>query len=189
MLPREAILAAARSWPPAAGDTNLVDVAHHAGQILTTSGIVLPTELPDKERGVAIVEAVDQIFVRGDLIRTLPPDEIAHRAEQLAQRLRENHLLDYDPLVTYLVALLVWHGCLNMAKSLRPTYVTPEGLVPYTRPQREAAYAFIKPHWQQAEAGGNPWVKYGVSLARTLETRRENRIIDDWVPRDSPYWD
>jgi hypothetical protein len=41
---------------------------------------------------------------------------------------------------------------------------------------------------------GNPWVRYGVSLARLMEKGRKGDDFDyvvheNWIPKDSPYWD
>lgn len=78
-----------------------------------------------------------------------------------------------------------------MAKLVRPTSVAPwtaTGEAPYTHNQRMDGYRSLERQWLDEDANGNPWVKYGVSLALLLKRNRKEIPIDDWVPRDSPYW-
>src|SRR5207249_3126119 len=166
---------AAGTWPPPCGDTNLVDVHLHATRIVEDVGLSLPADTPPKATGVEVVEIVDQVFIKGILVRTCPPDVISNRAEEVVALINQRDLLAYEPLTDYVVALFIWHGCIHMAKTLRPTYGTPQyGEQPYTMVLRQRGYAVIEKYWQAAVAQGNTWVRYGVSLARLLETRRRN---------------
>lgn len=71
-----------------------------------------------------------------------------------------------------------------MAKSLRKTYVVESGReTSYTIEQRQREYEYIQKCLQNEEDTGNPWVKYGVSLARTFE---KGEKVDDWLPENSP---
>lgn len=186
---REAATRAAAAWPAAAGDTNLVDVYLHAARIAEMLGVRPPMDLPPKDVGVRLVELVDAELIKGRLMRTLSPKEVAARAEALVARIRADGLLPHSIAVNYAITLFTWHGCIHMAKTLRPTYRTPTGEAPYSLEIRQHGYAAIDHWWREAEAGGNPFVRYGLTLARALEQGRANRIIDDWVPRESPYWE
>ncbi len=152
-------------------------------------GVHLPTALPAKDVGVRLVELVDAELIKGRLIRTLSPQEVSARAEALVARIHADGLVPHPIAVNYAITLFTWHGCIHMAKALRPTYRTPTGEAPYSLEIRQHGYQIIERSWREAEAGGNPFVRYGVTLARGLEVGRRNRIIDDWVPRESPYWE
>ena len=186
---REAAARAAAAWPAVGGDTNLLDVYIHATRIVQMHGVHLPAALPSKDGGVRLVELVDAELIKGRLIRTLSPQEVSARAEALIARIQADGLLSHSIAVNYAIALFTWHGCIHMAKNLRPTYRTPTGEAPYSLEIRQHGYQIIERSWRQAVAEGNPFVRYGVTLARPLEVARGNRIIDDWVPRESPYWE
>jgi hypothetical protein len=126
-------------------------------------------------------------LINGRLIRTLSPQEVAARVEALIARIQADGLLPHPIAVNYAIVLFTWHGCIHMAKNLRPTYQTATGEAPYSLKIRRHGYQIIERSWREAEAEGNPFVRYGVTLARPLEVARGNRIIDDWVPRESPY--
>ena len=112
------------------------------------------------------------------------------RAEAVVRAIEgEDLLTTYEPTVKYIVALYTWHGCIHMAKTTRRTYRTSTGEDPYTPELRRHGYAVVEQWRKECESVGNPWVKFGVSLARRLEHGRGNRPVDDWVPRDSPYWE
>lgn len=189
-----AVKAAAGPWQHVSGgDPNTIDLRHHAWRIEDQLRLQLPPTLPSKQDGVAIVELVEQHFVAATLIRDLPPDALAQRAVTLADATADAGLQSAEPLQTYVSALYAWHGCINMAKLLRPTFNVPGGQDAYTDEIRNGGYARLRECWLQETARGNPWVLYGVSLARLLETNRKgNRfaqmVIEDWVPTDSPYW-
>ncbi|MBI4307150.1 MAG: hypothetical protein HY678_12605 [Chloroflexi bacterium] len=180
-------VAKATNWVPAGGDTNLMDVHEHAERVAEILGLVLPSALPSNPSGVRLVELVDRELISGTLIRSLAPDELARRAVTLTARIREAELLKHAASANYIVALYIWHGCIHMAKSLRPTYRTTLGEVPYSLAQRQEAYSVIEQWWKAADQRGNPYVRFGVTLARALEHGRGNRVVDDWVPRESPY--
>jgi hypothetical protein len=186
---REAAARAAAAWPAAGGDTNLLDVYTHAARIVSMLGVSLPAALPSKDVGVRLVELVDAELINGRLIRTLSPQEVSARAEALVTRIQAAGLLGHSIAVNYAITLFIWHGCIHMAKTLRPTYRTPTGEAPYSLEIRRHGYRIIERSWREAEAEGNPFVRFGVTLARGLEVGRGNRIIDAWVPRGSPYWE
>lgn len=181
--------AAAESWRFVCNpdeDPNTIDVYDHAGKVLSRLHLCLPTDLPSKKIGIEVVELVDNKIVEGKRIRKRKPPEFAERGERILNQIQEQKLLPFSPSENYVVALYMWHGCINMAKSVRPTYVTIGGEEPYTIEQRQGGYNFIKECWQYEENRGNPWIRYGVSLARSFRSREK---VDDWVPKDSPYWD
>lgn len=188
----EVIVKAAQSWPSlsSSGDPNMVDVYWHAGQVTELMGLRLPSDMPPKDTGVDIVALVDSAFIPPDgLIRDVPPTIIAERGRRFVEAVESMQLLPLSAAVTYVVALYTWHGCLAMAKCLRRTYRTPWGEVQYTLELRRDGYESVMRDFRVEEEKGNPWVRYGVSLARLLEERRGNPIVDGWVPRDSPYWE
>jgi hypothetical protein len=78
---------------------------------------------------------------------------------------------------------------MNMAKTTRKTYVTGSGEMPYSAELRISGYGSIRKCWKEEVRKGNPWVRFGVSVARALEVSRGKDVVDDWVPRDSPYWE
>jgi hypothetical protein len=186
---REAIITVSRNWKTVGGDSNLLDVIFQAHHMAKTCGIQVPTDLPTKEAGVRLVETVDRELIKGDLIRTLPPEELARRGEAVVRAIESEDLLTaYEAVVKYIVALYTWHGCIHIAKATRRTHRTATGEDPYTPELRRQGYALVQQWWKEAESVGNPWVKFGVSLARRLEQGRGHQPVDNWVPRDSPYW-
>jgi hypothetical protein len=185
-----AIERAAQSWPQLyTGDPNTVDVYWHAGEVVRFLGLQVPTELPQKEIGIALVECVENNFISCSLIRQCSPQSLAERGLELVEVIRNQRLLPMGAQESYIVALYTWHGCINMAKLLRRTYVIPDGEAPYTPEMRLYGYNQLQRAWRNEDARDNPWVRYGVSLARLLEKKRGNPLIENWVPSDSPYWD
>lgn len=187
---RAAIESAAQSWPRMCGpsDPNTIDVYWHAGEVVKLLALKLPIETPQKKIGVALVECVEKRFISGSLIRQCSPHGLAERAVELIKAIRDRRLLSIEVQESYAVALYTWHGCINMAKLLRRTYVVPGGEAPYTLEMRLQGHNWLQECWRREEAKGNPWVRYGVSLARLLEKERGNPIVENWVPRDSSYW-
>lgn len=193
-----AIQSAATSWPPFhSGDPNLVDVYHVAKSVPAALMTKVPKTMPDKTTGVKVVETVESTLILGVPIRSLPPGVLSDRGLLVVHRIKDEHLLDllFDSRALYdgaggvlASSLYAWHGCLNMAKTLRPTYVTPNGEKPYTLEIRKSGYDRITRCANEEAVNGNPWVKFGMTLARDFSLRRENSIIDDWVPKESPYW-
>jgi hypothetical protein len=179
--------AAAESWRPVNhGDPNTIDVYDHAGKVLRILHLHLPTDLPSKEIGIKIVELVDNNFIKGVFIRECKPPELSERGEHILYQIQEQKLLPFSPSENYVVALYIWHGCICMAKSVRKTFVISEGNEEsYTPDRRRQEYNGIQQCWQQEENKGNLWVRYGVSLARSFRSKGK---VDDWVPKDSPYW-
>lgn len=186
-----AIEMAAQFWPQlySSGDPNTGDVYWHAGKVAKLLELQVPTEPPQKEIGVALVECVETNFISGSLIRQCSPQSLAERGLKLVKVIRNQRLLSIGAQESYAVALYTWHGCINMAKLLRRTYVIPDGEAPYTPEMRLYGYNQLQRAWRNEDARDNPWVRYGVSLARLLEKKRGNPLIENWVPSDSPYWD
>ena len=184
----EAIEQNASSWRQVGQvDPNTIDVYDLAKKVSIFLHLQLPTELPSKDAGVKIVELVNENFIEGRLIRERTPQELKELGKQLADSIQQQNFLPFQRSESFVVALYIWHGCICMAKNLRRTYVIDEGREsPYTIEQRQRGYEYIRRCWQNEEAIGNPWVKYGVSLARLFE---KGEKVDDWVPEDSPYWD
>jgi hypothetical protein len=185
---RRAVLAVSNRWVPlpagTSGDPNTIDVFWLACLLEQAGQIRLPATLPAKPIGIAIVELVETAFIKG-LIRNVPATSLADQAVALSGRLQEAQLLDGLPLTNLVVALSTWHGCICMAKDLRKVAV---GGMVYTPEIRTAGYQFLKETWEAAEKRGNPWVRYGVSLAKEFERQRGNTVTDEWVPKESPYW-
>ena len=182
----------ATSWRVVGGDPNLIDVYDHASSVQSALSLQLPAIHPEKAVGVAAVEIVETTFIAGALIRTRSPDQLVMLALSLVEKLAQQIASTREH--TYVSALFAWHGCLNMAKATRQGYVTGPGMTtPYTLEQRVASYEHIQQAWRSEESRGNTWVRYGVSLARSLEQGRHrdnfsSAVVEAWVPRDSPYW-
>lgn len=185
----ELVDASAQAWPSElGGDPNLVDVSYLAKAVLQNAGSALPQTITAREVGLRLVEIVEGEFIRGGLIRTCGPRDLGKRAACVAEKVQADVGLGYDRNTSFVVSLFTWHGCISMAKLLRGTYVTPQGVEQYTEADRLAGYQMLKSEWEGAEAEGNPWVRYGVSLASLLATKRGDLIVENWVPSDSPYW-
>ena len=166
-------------------DPNTADV-YTLAIALEDFGVRYPPNLPDKSVGLAIVNAVEW-FIDAKLIRVVPANLLAERMRGLGTRLsRTADLGDVPTLARLALAFCTWHGCINMAKSLRAATAT--GMV-YTDDVRTREYEDLKTTWTDEARRGNPWVRYGVSLARSLELSRGNVPNDDNVPKDSPYWE
>lgn len=173
------------------GDLNLEDIIFIAQSLyLRHLTKEFPRNLPDKETGIAIAESVEDIFIRGVLVRNLSKEEFLSRAGELIKRLQTKNLLNVGAADALALAFFTWHGCINMAKATRVKDVLGNL---YTPEMRNEAYSQLKQEWEDEERKGNLWVKYGVSLAKLLEEKRkkqdpQKQIMDDWVPTDSPYW-
>jgi hypothetical protein len=165
-------------------DTNTADVFTLA-IALEDHGVAYPKDLPSKTIGIAIVNEVETFVDVQPVIRFLPRQTIVERALDLLTRLQKAKLIEEPPLTQLAVAFSTWHGCINMAKSLR--YDTSDGTV-YTQDIRMREYEDLRRQWMDEEARGNPWIRYGVGLARAFELARGNRPNDADIPRDSPYW-
>jgi hypothetical protein len=193
---RKAAETAVNSWPPFLdGDSNLVDICWLAEKLREILGVALPTELPPKNAGVLAFECVETSLLRDPqnrVLRTIPVADVAQRIENLASALKG--MLPFSDDQNLVVSLYAWHGCIRMAKLLRCVYNIPEGQALYTPQMRRDEYAQIRAEWTQNEAQGNPWVRYGVSLARPMEQGRKKQDFDfeaheNWIPKDSPYWE
>lgn len=174
-------------------DYNTEDILHiaRALHINLPPDKSLPEAKIDERRVVEIAEIVDNYFIEG-IMRSLFAqsfNELCDRAENTAKK-----VMKIPPGVgsveALIVALYLWHGCICMAKLTRE--VDAHG-TPYNLSQRMGGYKILKSDWESEERSGNGWIKLGVTVAKRLETERAKRspkkIIDDWVPPDSPYWD
>jgi hypothetical protein len=195
----QAVSNAAQAWLQIGGpgDPNTIDLYWQAQRVQEWLELQLPQTLPPKKNGVALVELVETHFVCSSLsvlVRDLLPDAVAERARKLVDTIYGVDLQSGGAQKTYVTALYTWHGCINMAKLLRPSHNTPDGQAAYSGQQRVQGCAWLREYWTQETAKGNPWVRYGVSLARPLEMNSKKdefaqMIIEDWVPLDSLYWD
>ena len=166
-----------------------------AEKIREVLGVALPTELPAKDAGVLAFECVETNLLRDPhnrVLRNTPVADVAQRIVNLAGALKG--MLRFSDDQDLVVSLYAWHGCIHMGKLLRCVYNIPGGQALYTPPMRREGYARIREEWTRDEAQGNPWVRYGVSLARPMEQGRKKQNFDfevheNWVPKDSPYWE
>jgi hypothetical protein len=188
-----AVEAAAKSWPPfGSGGLNLVDVLWLAQKIREGLAVALPPAPPPQAAGVKAVECVETSLLRDPRNRALRNtfvNEVARRIVALHAAL--NGVLPFPNDQGLVVSLYAWHGCLHMASLLR--CVDAAGVL-YTAEMRRRGYAVLHDDWEREAAAGNPWVRYGVSLARRLEQGRKKENFDyevheNWVSRPSPYWD
>ena len=188
---KTAIKMAAQSWTQLdePGDPNTVDVYCHAGKIVKLLRIQLPTELPQKDIGGTLVECVENNFIGGSLIRQCSPQSLVEKGLILIEVIQNPRLLSFGIKESYAVALYTWHGCINMAKLLRRAYFTPDGEELYTVEMRLRGYNQLQECCHNEEVKCNPWVRYGISLAKLLEKKRGNPVVENWVPKDSHYWD
>jgi len=194
---QQAVESTGRSWPQlySRGDPNTIDIFWHARKVANVLRVQLPVELPKKELGVSVVEKVERYFVSGGtLVRQVPAADLSEKALRLVDSVRNERLLLLAEHESYIAALYSWHGCINMAKLLRAKFVVPGGEESYAVDDRIQGYELLRRQWCEEDIKGNPWVRYGVSLARLLEKNRKGeqfsqKIIEDWVPQDSPYWD
>lgn len=183
----------ASSWPQSmrwGDDPNTHDIWYHASKIVDTLRLKLPTTLPDVKIGILLVDCVGKDFSYG-LIREVPPKELAGRGISLLRNLENQHLLPYKPIENYVISLYIYHGYFCISKMTRVFYNTPSGKIDYTDEVRIKLYANLQKLWETEEVGrGNPWVRYGVTIAKPFDekNRKNEDIINNWIPRDSPYW-
>ncbi len=191
----QAVEAAARTWPAASGDTNLLDVHWLARQIRQDLGVTLPNALPPKRDGVAAFECVETNLLRDPgnrVLRQTPLADIVRRIESLPAALKG--LLPFSDEQNIVVSLYSWHDCIHMGKVLRCTYNIPGGQALYTPQMRREGYEHVKADWMKEEAQGNRWVRYGVSLTRLMEQGRkkenfDSEVHENWIPDESRYWE
>jgi hypothetical protein len=191
---RNLVEKAAGHWPECGGDTNLFDVYWLAQRLREDVGLTVPTQSLSKDRGVEAFECVESHVLRDlpgrGLLREAPLSDVAARILSLQEALRS--ILPFSDDENVMVAFYIWQGCVHMANLLRKSYVVAGGEDPYTPELRRAGYDHIRECWESESQHGNPWVRYGVSLARLMEQGRKkekfkDQIVEDWVPNDSPY--
>jgi hypothetical protein len=179
------IEAIAKAWPEPRDEPNLQDLHWLAVVLIARMALALPDEFPPHERGVEIVELVERTVLlqsRDHLLRFNPPADLVRLCDDLVRAIREHQLLQHDDATNFVAALLTWVGCLRMAKSLRAYDSIGQA---YTDEIRQREYARLTALWNQR---GGSWIRYGTTLARAFEGGRGNPIVEEWVPRNSPYW-
>lgn len=180
------------AWPQLnpTNDPNTHDHWYLACKIVENLELKLPTTLPDIETGIILIDAVGKYFSYGS-IRKVSPQELAKRGITLLTNIRNQKLLPYKPIENFVISLLVYHGYFCMSKITRRVYNTPYGNKDYTDEMRKELYASHQKLWKTEEdERGNPWVRYGVTITKTFDekNRKKEDIINNWIPRDSPYW-
>jgi hypothetical protein len=179
-------------WLPL--EINVLDLEWLASRLLTDLSITLPDVFPTRDEGIELVELVEAKLLAHapppyHRIRDISPNDLVDHFKAIAQEIKDKGLLADSEATNVVSALFAWLGCIGTAKTLRD--VDSQGQ-PYTDEIRRRAYARIEKQW--CEPGG-AWVRYGVTLARRFEGDRIERsgvhrdLIEDWVPRASPYWD
>ena len=195
-LVERAIRASLGNWRPVdrGEDPNTVDVLHHNRLVEDALKLSIPTTLPGKPSGVSLVEQVDHIFIAGKCVRDLPADDLIGGVRHLLEVQHQSAMISFGPPASYIAVLYTWHGCILMAKLLRPNAVGADRrLIDISMASRQSGYVGLQKIWEDEQSRGNPWVHFGVALARRFEQQRKESdfrrmVIEDWVPRDSPYW-
>jgi hypothetical protein len=133
---RRIVTGASGQWQPAdGGDPNTIDLMWIALSVDKELGTPLPQQLPAKQLGVALIDqCIEGRFVTG-LIRDLSPTEIATRSWELVECARSKGFV-HPPVPALAALLLMWTGCIGMAKSLR---VETSGGERYTEEMRRAS--------------------------------------------------
>jgi hypothetical protein len=184
-------ISSATNWPSLTRqvDPNINDIFWHAKTVQSRLDLTMPDSLPSKSEGMALVESVERNFFRKfRFLRDLNGSQLVILARELLANIRNEALVNYFPSATYCAALFSWHGCIGMAKTTRPVYMTQRGVAPFTLQQRLDGYSYMEKCWTSELSIGNPWTKYGVTLARSFSLNRGDSMIDDWVDLGSPYW-
>ena len=189
----EAVEAARSTWlPHGPGDTNTLDVYLIAQAIMKIPNLRLPQETPAKTIGVEMVDVVEARFIQGTLVRNVPNEELSQRAWSVANEVLDRNYIPAlaadppgDPAKACAIALYTWHGCICLAKCFRLMDSRGYHL---SIEDRLATYKDLAEQARGAAGGGRRWVEYGMSLARPLEEKRGNAVLDSWVPKDSPYF-
>ena len=136
--------------------------------------------LPVEQANLSMVLAVENRLICGTQVRTLPNHELAARLQYLDSALKTDWCLASS--------LYLWYGCIAMAKSTRGNFNSPTGSNEYTPELRWRSYAILLNDNVEALSQNNPWIFLGISLAQELSKLRNDEVINQWVPPDSPYW-
>ena len=189
---RVAVQGIAWKWNAQLGvDPNVFDV-YWIGRILQARfAFELPQPELDMATGIRVVETLERTIIPGDpgvVLRSLPPEQVGERAVVTVRQVFVDLSWVGNLEAVLTAALYLWCGCIGMAKSMRKTFVVSSGGVEasYTPAQRNTDYSLVRDM-----ALRHPWVSKGMALARQFELSRgktEGEIVDDWVPKDSPYW-
>ena len=166
------------------GDPNTIDVLHIAENLGNAPSLISLS----KDEGYEVVECVEQIFYDApySCIRNLKAGELINELDNLLKCLNGKLPDDFADTEKLIASLSLWHGCLCMAKSTR---IEDSGGQKYTSELRDEEYETLKQQWTEAEQHGNNWVKQGVSLSKTLISKREDPFVEEWIPKSSPYWE
>lgn len=183
---KEAVETVAWEWPGIGGDTNVQDVLHLAYSLQRELKIEkLPCRLVRKKTALCWVEDIDRLLIKGDILRSLSPTEVALRVLAFSMTL-------HGPTAPAIIlqALCTWFGAIGMMKCTRTHYNShaPGGKTAYTQEERWIGFYMVQLAWKQALAAGIPWVRFGVSIGNALAKSRGDKIVDRWVPKSSPYW-
>lgn len=153
--------------------------------------------VPNCDTGLKIVEYIENNIFKDPpgreiyhIVRNLTVDEFSMRMGQIAKYLQFEGYLNGGILKVLSVSFYTWFGCLCMAKSTR--VIDSIGTV-YNDRLRQREYNWLKNMWEDADKNGNPWIKFGVTVAKCLEEKRKKSnpakiIVDNWISKDSPYW-
>lgn len=155
-------------------------------------------DLPNCEIGLNIVDYIeDNIFKDAATykidhkIRKLSREDFFGRMKQAARDLQFKGYLHGGVAKILSAAFYTWYSCLRMAKLTRTEDILG---IQYTNEMRYSDYEDLRNEWEDAVKFGNPWIKFGVKIAKLLEEKRKKAnpkkiIVDDWVPPNSPYWE
>ena len=178
-------------WPQIQGngDPNTIDIYFLGEKIYQFLNIKLPKIDLDKKYGIEIVELVESNLIKGKLIRQTISSEIIDYLSSLIEDLKDKiYFKDINDNEKLLISLFMWHGCINMSKLLRTTHVTFSGEQNYDNTLRMNGYNYLG-EYLQLNNDLSYWIKYGAKLAKSFSLNRGNSIIEDWIPKDSFYWE
>jgi len=187
---RGCVARVASTWPSPGGDPNVFDILWLAERLQEWVGDSISGPLVGPKVAIQWVEDVDRFLVKMEILRRLDNWEVAERTVALKCGLRAPALPGRNARMIRLIqALYTWFGAIGMAKSTRVAYNSgPNQTTPYSQEERWIGYYLVQLQWKRLLAAGNPWVRFGVSIANALAKSRGDKIIDRWVPKASPYW-
>ena len=82
------------------------------------------------------------------------------------------------------MAWVPWNGKATRAAG----YMMKGQPTQYTLELRKRGHEAIEACARAEQERGNPWVRFGISIARRFEQARGNTPVDGWVPAESAYW-
>lgn len=180
--------------PETQGDFNLLDLRLLAEEICDLWVVVTPPLALDVEGSILLVECVEYSMVPENIIRFQAMESLTNRMKALSDNIKDQSLLPYSDEENLVVALLVWYGCISMAKLISEEYRlwgnNPYKLEEVNPPlfKRQELYNILLESFDCSGFQQGKWVRYGMSLAKFLKESRGEKIIDYWVPKESDYW-